>query len=94
MLIKMNEASLIESTRLFQQIKRDKNGSCEGETVTLTQTNLLTYDLAFSCKKRYSPNMDFVLGKISQEQLAALLQEATAFFYIIKSGLRRIINNI
>lgn len=70
MLIKMNEASLIESTRLFQQIKRDKNSSCEGggETVTLTQTNLLTYDLAFACKKRYSPNMDFVLGKVSQKQ--------------------------
>lgn len=80
MLIKMNEASLIENTRLFQQIKRKKNGDHEGEPVTLPHTNRLTYDMALACKKRYSPNMDFVLGKVSQSHLAALLQEATSSF--------------
>ncbi|GAX91759.1 SagB family peptide dehydrogenase [Effusibacillus lacus] len=80
MLIKMNEASLLESLRSFRQFGGKKNVSCEGEAITLPQVKRLAYDLASVCRKRYSPGMDFVWAKVSQEQLAILLQETTASF--------------
>jgi hypothetical protein len=80
MLIKMNEASLMESPRSFRQIEGENNVNCEGQAVVLPHVKRLSYDLALACRKRYSPDMDFVLGKASQPQLAALLQEATASF--------------
>jgi SagB-type dehydrogenase family enzyme len=46
----------------------------------LPDVKRLSYDLAPVCRKRHSPETDFVLGKVSQPQLAALLQEATASF--------------
>lgn len=80
MLIKMNEASLQESMRSFRQIEGEKIVNCKGPTVTLPYVNRLSYDLASVCQKRYSPGRDFVLGKVSQLQLATLLQEATTSF--------------
>ncbi|MED0736349.1 SagB family peptide dehydrogenase [Aneurinibacillus thermoaerophilus] len=80
MLIKMNEASLMESSRMFRQIEGKKNVICEGQAVALPHVKRLSYDLASVCRKRYSPDIDFVLGKVSQPQLAALLQEAVASF--------------
>jgi SagB-type dehydrogenase family enzyme len=80
MLTEMNEASMLESTRSFQQIKAKKNINFEGQEIALPHVKRLSYDLASACRKRYSPDMDFVLGKVSQPQLAALLQEATASF--------------
>ncbi|GEN36335.1 SagB family peptide dehydrogenase [Aneurinibacillus danicus] len=80
MLIKMNEASLLESLRSFQQNEEEKSVSCGGQVVALPRVKRLSYDLASICRGRYSPNMDFVLGKVSQPQLATLLQEAMAFF--------------
>jgi SagB-type dehydrogenase family enzyme len=79
MLVEMNEASMLESPRSFRQI-RGKNVNCEGEAVALPHVKRLSYDLASICRKRYSPETDFVLAKVSQPQLAALLQEATASF--------------
>jgi SagB-type dehydrogenase family enzyme len=40
----------------------------------------LSYDLASICRKRYSPESDFVLSKVTLSKVAALLQEATASF--------------
>jgi SagB-type dehydrogenase family enzyme len=81
MLIKMNEASLLESQRSFQQIGGEKNASYVGEqAVALPHVKRLSYDLAAACRKRYSPDMDFVLGKVSKRQLATLLQEVTSSF--------------
>ncbi|MFC3884023.1 SagB family peptide dehydrogenase [Bacillus songklensis] len=80
MLTKMNEASMLESTESFRQIKATESMNCEGQAVALPHVKRLSYDLASVCRKRYSPDMDFVLGKVSQTQLAALLQEATASF--------------
>jgi SagB-type dehydrogenase family enzyme len=80
MLRKMNEASMLESSRSFRQIKRKKKDTCGVQAVVLPCVKRLSYDLASVCQKRYSPGMDFVLGKVSQEQLATLLQEATLFF--------------
>lgn len=79
-LVKMNEASLLESTRSFRQVEAKKTLNCGGQTVALPYVNRLSYDMASVCRKRHSPGMDFVLSKISQLQLATLLQEATASF--------------
>jgi SagB-type dehydrogenase family enzyme len=80
MLRKMNEASILQSPRSFRQIKRKKKSTCGVQAVVLPCVERLSYDLASVCQKRHSPDMDFVLGKVSQEQLAALLQESTLSF--------------
>jgi SagB-type dehydrogenase family enzyme len=80
MLNKMNEASMLESVRTFRQISGKKNVNCEDQAVALPHFNRLSYDLVSVCRKRYSPGMDFVLGKVSQQQLATLLHEATTSF--------------
>lgn len=79
-LTKMNEASMLESTQSFRQIKEKERINCGGQSVALPHVNRLSYDLASVCQKRYSLDMDFVLEKVSQQELAALLQEATASF--------------
>jgi SagB-type dehydrogenase family enzyme len=80
LLIQMNEASLLESLSPLRQTGGEKNGACEGQTVPLPHAARLSYDLAAVCRKRYSPESDFVMGRVSQTQLAALLQEAAASF--------------
>jgi SagB-type dehydrogenase family enzyme len=79
-LIKMNEASLLESTESFRQIGEKKNADNERQSMDLPPVKRLSYDLASVCRKRFSPDMDFVLGRVSQTQLATLLSEATASF--------------
>lgn len=79
MLTKMNAASMLESTRSFRQIKVEQINS-EGQTVTLPNVKQLSYDLASVCRKRFSPDIDFVLGKVSQLQLATLLKGAMDSF--------------
>jgi SagB-type dehydrogenase family enzyme len=80
MLIRMNEVSMLESTRSFRLVAGKKKDKCEGQAVVLPDVNRLSYDLASVCRKRYSPGMDFVLGEVSQLQLATLLKEATTSF--------------
>lgn len=80
MLIKMNEASLIESPSSFRHIGGEKNADMEGRSIALPHGNRFSYDLASVCRKRFSPETEFVLGNVSEPQLAALLQEATASF--------------
>jgi SagB-type dehydrogenase family enzyme len=80
MLVKMNEASLLETLQSFRQVRGEKNVACEGQAVALPRVKRLSYDLAAVCRKRYSPEIDFVLGKVTQAQLAALLHEVTASF--------------
>lgn len=80
MLIQMNEASLFESLQSIPRISGEKIVHCEDPAVALPPVKQLTYDLASVSRKRYSPDSDFIMGKVSQEQLALLLQEATASF--------------
>ncbi|MGG4265599.1 SagB family peptide dehydrogenase [Peribacillus simplex] len=79
-LTKLNEASMIESTQSFRPINPKDGAGCEGKVIALPIVKRLSYDLASACRNRFSPEMDFVLGKVSQRQLAALLQEASAAF--------------
>ncbi|TDL75744.1 SagB/ThcOx family dehydrogenase [Rhodococcus qingshengii] len=80
MLTKLNEASMLDSTTLFPSIEAKENGICEGQTVALPYAERLSYDFGSVCRKRFSPDMDFILGKVSQFELANLLHEATESF--------------
>ncbi|MEH7305894.1 SagB family peptide dehydrogenase [Neobacillus drentensis] len=80
MLTKLNEASMLDSTKEFSLIEAKESLNCDGQVEALPLVNRLSYDLAAICRKRFSPDMDFVLKKVSQHQLAMLLQEATSSF--------------
>ncbi|ALC80300.1 MULTISPECIES: SagB family peptide dehydrogenase [Bacillus] len=80
MITKVNEASMLESTQSFKQIKGIKSENWEVQTIALPDVKRLSYDLAAACRKRFSPDIDFVLGKVTPTQLATLLHEATASF--------------
>jgi SagB-type dehydrogenase family enzyme len=80
MLTKLNEASRMKSTQSFRKIKPKECTNYEGHEVPLPHVNRLSYDFASVCRKRFSPDMDFIVGKVSQLQLATLLQESKASF--------------
>jgi len=80
MLTKINEAAMFESTQSFRQIETREKENGEANSVFLPQTERLSYDLATVCEKRFSPDMDFVFGKVSQSQLATLLRETMASY--------------
>lgn len=79
MLLKMNVASMFESTS-FRPIEGKENRNVVGKVFPLPLVNRLSYDLTSCCRKRFSPDMDFILGKVSLQQVADLLYEATASF--------------
>jgi SagB-type dehydrogenase family enzyme len=80
MLTKLNEVSMLDSTTKFSSIEPKENVSIDGETVALPHTERLSYDLGSVCRNRFSPDMDFILGKVSQVELANLLHETTNSF--------------
>jgi len=80
LLTRMNEASLLESFRPLLRIGEEKIVHCEDQVVALPRVKRLLYDLASVSRERFSPDGDFVMSKVSEEQLALLLQEATASF--------------
>ena len=79
-LVALNESSLQHSPDSFKKIRSQHERRFEGTTNKLPNIDPLCFDLAEACKNRYSPEMDFVLGKVSQQQLATLLQEAASSF--------------
>ncbi|WP_163099770.1 SagB family peptide dehydrogenase [Peribacillus alkalitolerans] len=79
MVNKMNKASMLESTHSFRLIEEQEN-NFDGQAISLPHVERLSYDLATVCRNRFSPDMDFVLGKVSQQQLATLINEATTTF--------------
>lgn len=83
MIRNLNEASMLESTDAFVKMEQDNQMSVSSsmETVMLPFTDPLSYDLAAVCRKRHSPNADFLIGKVSQVQLATLLKETFSFSY-------------
>ncbi|USK72246.1 SagB family peptide dehydrogenase [Peribacillus asahii] len=83
MLRKLNEASMFETTQSFVKIKKnnDMKHSLGTEMILLPFTECFSYDLASVCRKRHSPDMDFMIGKVSQTQLSTLLKEIFSFSY-------------
>ncbi|MBM7587432.1 SagB-type dehydrogenase family enzyme [Bacillus pakistanensis] len=80
MITKMNEASMLESTLSFREVKTKKNMNGEDRVIALPDVKRLSYEFASACRQRYSPDMDFILEKVSNVQLAELLKEVTASF--------------
>lgn len=79
-LVALNESSLQHSPDAFKKIRSQEEPRFEGTTFKLPHIERLCFDLAETCKNRFSPEMDFVLGKVSQNHLATLLQEAASSF--------------
>lgn len=80
MLIRMNEASLLESLPSIPRMSEEKIVYSEDSAVALPRMKRLLYDLASVSRRRYSPDSDFRMSRVSQEQLALLLQETMASF--------------
>jgi SagB-type dehydrogenase family enzyme len=80
MLIKMNEASRFDSTESFRHMVLPKICYGNADALPLTSVMRQSYDLASICQQRFSPDMDFTMGKVSQQQLAILLQETMESF--------------
>jgi len=81
MLIKMNQASMIESLQLTpSSVESIKPTIQEKDAVALPPVSRLSYPFLSVCRRRFSPERDFVLQKISRELLAALLHEAVASY--------------
>jgi SagB-type dehydrogenase family enzyme len=80
---KLNEASMVESTQAFVKIKKNNSGklSLGTEMILLPFTECFSYDLASVCRERHSPDIDFIIGKVSQIQLSTLLKETFSFSY-------------
>jgi SagB-type dehydrogenase family enzyme len=80
MIIKINEASMMDSTESFRQIGVVEKIHNSTQLAYMPRVERLSYDLASICRKRYSPETDFVLSRVTKTQLASLLQEAMASF--------------
>ncbi|MGI8386873.1 SagB family peptide dehydrogenase [Robertmurraya sp. P23] len=80
MLTKLNQAAMQNSPSSFVLVKEKRNVKAEGQLVALPETEWMSYDLATACRNRFSPSLDFVLGKVSQQIVAYLLRETTDSF--------------
>ncbi|MGG1659908.1 SagB family peptide dehydrogenase [Brevibacillus sp. NRS-1366] len=95
LLQRMNEASMIESTRSFihsaidTKAKRwQEPGTCSGIALPVEENS--DSDFAEYCRKRFSPDTDFVMKKVSLTQVSRLLYEGIgAFFFRHDLGTRR-----
>ncbi|GHI00461.1 SagB family peptide dehydrogenase [Neobacillus kokaensis] len=83
MLKEINKASMLETTHSFVKIKKDDRviKSFSTEFIMLPFTEPFSYDLASVCKERHSPDLDFIMGKVSQKTLSTLLTETFSFAY-------------
>ncbi|MBB6445324.1 SagB family peptide dehydrogenase [Bacillus benzoevorans] len=80
LLIKMNEAAMLDTVDGLKQMETREKTIGMASVIKLPYVERMSYDLAEACRRRYSPGMDFILGKVNLVQLAALLQEAAASF--------------
>ncbi|MFJ8415007.1 SagB family peptide dehydrogenase [Bacillus paramycoides] len=80
MITKVNATSMIESTEHFQTLTHEERHQYNTHTLQLPKVERLSYDFLHLCKKRYSPDADFILTKWDAVELATLLQEASLSF--------------
>lgn len=79
-LIRMNEASMLESPLSFIQMKKKTCSNYSLKMIFLPRVKKGKYDFAAICQRRFSPEMDFVLSKVNKYDLSALLLAATDDF--------------
>ncbi|MGE6755513.1 SagB family peptide dehydrogenase [Rossellomorea sp. NPDC071047] len=77
MLLAVNEASKIHSTGDLQTLGKQPDFRSGEKEIHLPEIESYTYDFVEACKNRHSPEMDFVMGRVSQERLSTLLKLAT-----------------
>ncbi|MWV42581.1 SagB/ThcOx family dehydrogenase [Paenibacillus sp. HJL G12] len=81
MLLRMSEASRLDSARLFREIRKDEQAiPDQTRALPLPHVDRLSYDLATVCRNRFSPETEFIWKPIGLSRIAALLREATASF--------------
>lgn len=80
LLVKMNESSMIKSTKNFRQLNEKKSMDRDSLIVDLPKVERLSYDFTSINRKRFSIDVDFVSKKVSKINLATLLYEATSAF--------------
>ncbi|MCA1057586.1 SagB family peptide dehydrogenase [Rossellomorea aquimaris] len=80
MLLRVNEASHMHTTGVFRTFGKSSVLKSGENEILLPEMESLPYDFVDACKNRHSPEMDFVMGKVSQQQLSALLKRATHSF--------------
>ena len=71
---------MIESTAQFQTLAHEEHFQHHAHAVQLPKVERLSYDFLQLCRKRYSPDADFILTKWDTAELATLLQEASLSF--------------
>ncbi|MCM3765550.1 SagB family peptide dehydrogenase [Neobacillus niacini] len=83
LLKEMNEASMLDSTQSFVKLKKDDRAEKPfgTEFIMLPYTESFSYDLPSVCRERHSPDIDFIMGKVSQETISTLLKETLSFSY-------------
>ncbi|MFE5320920.1 SagB family peptide dehydrogenase [Paenibacillus sp. NPDC056579] len=79
-LTQMNEATAIDSLSTFRRFEPVNRAESGLQTVYLPSVKRLSFDLAAASRARHSPESEFVLGRVTAHQLAALLQEAAVSF--------------
>ncbi|MCD7034204.1 SagB family peptide dehydrogenase [Metabacillus sp. GX 13764] len=77
-LLETSDLSEMDHSRFFTTLPMRKGEYPAG--IPLPPAGRLRYDFAEACRNRYSPEMDFRLGKISLGTVGALLGEASAAF--------------
>jgi SagB-type dehydrogenase family enzyme len=88
-LLEVNEASKLECTGDFQKVTKQPGMRAGEKEIHLPEIESGSYDFVEACQKRHSPEMDFVMGKVSKEDLAALLKMAT-HSYSFRSDLNNV----
>lgn len=79
----INKASMFETTHSFVNIKQEDplNTAFGTELTLLPFPEAISYDLASVCRERHSPDIDFMIGKISQTKVSTLLHETFSVSY-------------
>jgi len=80
MLLKMNQASMMTSTESIRHYQLQEPLINKEKGFNLPIVNRLSYDLAAVCRNRFSPEMDYSLGRVSLSQLSTLLKETMDSF--------------
>ncbi|GGE62204.1 SagB family peptide dehydrogenase [Priestia taiwanensis] len=79
---KANEACMLEQFSPIQQMKQQNKEIRTSNNIPLPNVTRMTYDFVSSCRKRYSPEMDFILKKMNVYEIASLFHEAmTSYKY-------------
>lgn len=79
-LIRMNEASIMDSSASFRRVPGDREFKSPVSAFDLPEVKRTAYDFAAVSRTRYSLETDFVLRDVSTAMLGSLLKETSALF--------------